>query len=120
MFGSTKRAGSWTVPLEVRGLFSETTIDLRDAVFGADVVDLEVDVKLSSFTLIVPLGTQVENEVEETLSSSTHSTRGARGTSPNGLLVRLRGHALLASIEIKEKARAGQRLGFFAKLLGAG
>jgi len=78
VFASTKRAGSWTVPLLIEGkaLLGELTLDLRDAVFGSDVVDIQVDVMLGSFTLIVPAGTQVENEVDETLSSSTHSTRG--------------------------------------------
>lgn len=124
VFGSTTRAGSWTVPLviEARVLLGEMTIDLRDAVFGSDVVDIEADVRLGSFTLIVPAGTQVENEVEETLSSSTHSTRSARGARPNGLLVRLRGRAILASVEIKEKYPSAQAVGksMFSRLLGGG
>ncbi len=105
IFGSTKRAGSWTVPLliQVKVLFGEAVVDLRDAVFGADFVDIDVDVKLGSFSLIVPAGTQVENEIEETLTGSTHSTRSARGARPNGLLVRLRGTALLATVDIKER-----------------
>jgi hypothetical protein len=105
VFGSTKRAGSWTVPLEIHGrvLFGEMTIDLKDAIFASDVVDIEVDVMLGSFTLIVPAGTQVENEVHEVLSSSSHSTRSARGVPLNGLLVRLRGRVTLGSVEVKEK-----------------
>lgn len=124
VFGSTKRAGSWTVPLllETRVLFGEMTIDLRDAVFGADVVDIEVDVALGSFTLIVPAGTQVENEVAETFSGSTHSTRSARGARPNGLLIRLRGRALMASVEIKERfpTGTGKPKSVFERLLGRG
>ncbi|MBX3145389.1 MAG: hypothetical protein KF785_01355 [Gemmatimonadales bacterium] len=111
VFGSTKRGGSWTVPLliEARVLLGEMTLDLRDAVFGADVVDIAIDVDLGSFTLIVPAGTQVENEVRETLSSSSHSTRSVGGVRPNGLLVRLAGQATLASVEIKEKLPSGAR-----------
>lgn len=131
VFGSTKRAGSWTVPLtlDVRVLLGEVTIDLRDAVFGSDLVEILVDAKLGSFTLIVPAGTQVENETEEVLSSSTHSTRSARGARPNGLLVRLRGRALLSSVEVKEKLPTGAAKGggffsqsgsIFSKLLGSG
>ena len=105
VFGSTTRAGSWTVPLnlEARILFGEMTIDLRDAVFGADVMDIQIDLKVGSFTLIVPAGTQVENQVEDTLSSSSHSTRSARGASPNGLLIRLSGTAFMGSVDVKEK-----------------
>jgi hypothetical protein len=124
VFGSTTRAGSWTVPLvlEAKILFGEMTIDLRDAVFGADVIDLLIDVKVGSFTLIVPAGTQVENEVEETLSSSTHSTRSARGARPNGLLIRLRGTAFMGSVEVKEKFPSSQSKGpsLVERLLGGG
>ncbi len=125
VFGSTKRAGSWTVPLliEARVLLGEMTLDLRDAVFGADVVDITIDVDLGSFTLIVPAGTQVENEVNETLSSSSHSTRSTGGVRPNGLLVRLSGQATLASVEIKEKFPTGLRNrkpGLLGRLLSKG
>lgn len=124
VFGSTTRAGSWTAPhtLAARVLFGEMTIDLRDAVFGADVMDIEINVALGSFTLIVPAGTQVENEVEETLSSSTHSTRSARGASPNGLLIRVTGKAFMGSVEVKEKFPSSQSKGpsLFDRLLGGG
>ncbi len=124
VFGSTKRAGSWTVPLTlgIRVLLGEVTIDLRDAVFGSDLVEIEVDAKFGSFTLIVPAGTQVENEIEEVLSSSTHSTRNARGVGPNGLLIRLRGRAVISSIEVKEKlpTKSGKADSLFARLLGSG
>jgi hypothetical protein len=124
VFASSKRAGAWTVPLEIEGfvLFGELVLDLRDAVFGADVVDIVVDVKVGSFELIVPAGTQVENEIEESWSSSSHSTRSARGARPNGLLVRLRGKAWLASIDVKEKfpSKKGRAGGVLARLLGAG
>ncbi len=124
VFGSTTRAGSWTVPLQLgaKVLFGEMTIDLRDAVFGADVMDIEVDVKLGSFTLIVPAGTQVENEVEETLSSSSHSTRSARGAGPNGLLIRVTGTAFMGSVDVKEKFPTGQGKGpsLVERLLGGG
>jgi hypothetical protein len=105
VFASTKRAGSWTVPLEIHGrvLFGEMTLDLKDAIFASDVVDIDVDVMLGSFTLILPAGTQVENEVHEVLSSSSHSTRSSRGVPLNGLLVRLRGRVMLGSVEVKEK-----------------
>lgn len=105
VFGSTKRAGSWTVPLRLRlnVFMGEITLDMRDAVFGADVVDIDLSVSLGSVVLIVPAGAQVENDSEERFSSSTHSTRSARGASPIGLLIRLGGKVLFGNIEIKEK-----------------
>jgi hypothetical protein len=102
-------------------IMGELTLDLRDAVFDADVLDVNLSLTLGSFTLIVPAGTQVENELEETLSSSEHSTRSARGARPNGLLVRVRGRALLASVEIKERFPTGTARaspGLFRRLFG--
>jgi hypothetical protein len=108
--GSSKRAGSWTVPLrlELQVVMGELTIDLRDAVFCADVLDIDLHVTLGSLTLIVPAGTQVENECDERFSTSSHSTRSSRGGARLGLLVRLSGRVRLSSIDIQEKRPSGE------------
>lgn len=105
VFGSTKRAGSWTVPLHLtlKVFAGEITLDMRDAVFGSDVVDIDVSVLMGGVVLIVPAGSQVENDCDERFSSSTHSTRSARGVSPIGLLIRIGGKVRMGSIDIKEK-----------------
>jgi hypothetical protein len=122
VLGSSKRAGSWTVPLrlELIVVLGEITIDLRDAVFGAEVLDIDLSAKFGSITLIVPAGTQVENECEEKLSSSSHSTRSARGAGPLGLLIRITGRVVLSSLDIKEKRRSGEGedSGTWKRLLG--
>ncbi|MEO8448255.1 MAG: hypothetical protein ABI647_00605 [Gemmatimonadota bacterium] len=125
IFGSTKRAGSWTVPLaiHVHVLFGEVTIDLRDAVFSADSLDVELDIRFGSFTLIVPPGVQIENEAREVMSSSTHSVRDSANADPIGLLIRLKGSAFCASVEVKERQPTPQMRGpkaFFRRLLGEG
>lgn len=105
VMGSSKRAGSWTVPLrlELKVVLGELTIDLRDAVFCSDTLDIDVQVLLGSLTLIVPAGTQVENEAEEKFSNSSHSTRSTRGMSRIGLLIRITGRVHWSSLDIKEK-----------------
>lgn len=122
VLGSSKRAGSWTVPLrlELRVVLGELTIDLRDAVFGSDVLDIDLHAKFGSVTLIVPAGTQVENECEEKLSTSTHSTRSVRGAGPLRLLIRITGRVVLSNLEIKEKRRSGEEepSGAWKRLLG--
>jgi hypothetical protein len=124
VLGSTKRAGSWTVPfrLDLKVILGELTIDLRDAVFCADVLDIDLHVTFGSLTLIVPAGTQVENECEERFSSSTHSMRSAKGAPRIGLLIRLTGRIVFSNLEVKEKrpsADAPPKRGLM-KLLGGG
>ena len=124
VFGSSKRAGSWTVPLRLRlkVVLGELVLDMRDAVFGSDVLDIDVHATLGSLVLIVPAGAQVENECEERMSSSTHSTRSVRGAAQIGLLIRITGRVRWSSLEIKEKLRSGdepEKKGIM-KLLGGG
>ena len=110
VLSSSKRAGSWTVPLalEAKVVLGDLTIDLRDAVFCSDVLDIELDVLLGNLTLIVPAGAQVENECEERWSSTSHSTRSTRGVEPIGLLIRIRGRVRWSNVEIKEKRPSGE------------
>jgi hypothetical protein len=124
VMGSSKRAGSWTVPLrlELTVVLGELTIDLRDAAFCSDVLDIHVSVLLGSLTLIVPAGTQVENESEEKFSSSTHAVRSTKGIAPIGLLIRITGQVRWSSFEIKEKRPTGEgpQMPRWMKMLGAG
>ena len=109
VFGTSKRAGSWTVPLhlDLRVVCGDLTIDLRDAVFGSDVVDIQVRAVMGNLTLIVPVGVQVENEIEERFSASSHSTRASGGAGPIGLLIRLTGRTVFSNLDVKEKPRSG-------------
>ena len=120
ILSSSKRTGSWTVPyrLEIKVVLGDLTIDLRDAVFFSDTLEIDLDVRLGGFTLIVPVGTQVENETEERWSSTKHSTRSTRGAQPIGLLVRITGRVRWSNVEIKEKRRPGDPSPL-QKLLGA-
>ncbi len=109
VLSSSRRAGSWSVPhrLELKVVLGDLTIDLRNAEFFSDLLEVDLDVLLGSLTLIVPAGVQVENECEERWSSTTHSTRSSRGASPIGLLIRLTGRVRWSSVEIKEKRPTG-------------
>jgi hypothetical protein len=117
VFSSVKRSGQWTVPLliETKSLFGSVRLDLRDAWFDADTLEIHVDAICGSLELIVPPGTQVENEVEETMSGSKHK-RGRGGPAElNGLLVRLSGWMFMSGLTIIERPPTGQETG----LLGA-
>ena len=110
VMGSSKRAGLWTVPLrlELKVVMGEMVIDLRDAVFLSDVLEIDCRATLAQLTLIVPAGVQVENECEERFSSSTHSVRSAKGANPLGLLIRITGRVVFSSIDIKEKRSSAE------------
>jgi hypothetical protein len=110
VMGSSKRAGLWTVPLrlELKVVMGEMIIDLRDAVFLSDVLEIECRATMAQLTLIVPAGVQVENECEERFSSSTHSVRSAKGANPLGLLIRITGRVLFSSIDVKEKRSSAE------------
>ncbi len=106
-FSSTTRAGFWRVPdrLELQILFGSIRLDLRDADLMSDLVEIEVSSTLGSSELVVPPGTAIENEIDETLSSSSHKRKRASGRGPvsSDLLVRLTGHLLLSELVIKER-----------------
>ncbi len=125
VFSGAKRSGRWTVPLsiETRIMFGSVRLDLRDAWFESDTLDVEVDAVCGSLELIVPPGTQVEIEVSETMSGSDHKRgRGASAADWNGLLVRLTGSMFMSGLKVIERpptAEGGGWLGGIVKRLRA-
>lgn len=105
VLGSTTRQGNWVVPyrLELLSALGEMTIDFREAILPDDLIDVEVTVTLGSVVLIVPRGTEVQNEVDATLGSSEHKRKGKGNPAPNGLVLRVTGRVLLGSLEIRER-----------------
>lgn len=126
VLGSAVRAGTWTVPehIEVMVTLGEVKLDFRDATFSTDTIVVDASVLLGSLTLIVPPGTQVENECEEFMSNSSHPRRGKNRAPPNGILVIIQGRVRLGELSIKERPPTGEepeRLkGFFTRLLKPG
>lgn len=124
VFGSAERGGTWSVPehIEVMVTLGEVKLDFRDAVFTTDTVELDVSVLLGSLNLILPPGTQVENECEEFMASSAHPSKGRKGAPPNGILVIIRGHVRIGELNIKERGPTGSEpprfKGFLQKFFG--
>ena len=71
-FSSTHRIGRWQVPsvLTVSGGFSETVLDLREAVVSSSVVELRLNDMFSSCKVIVPRGVGVDVQGGSALFSS--------------------------------------------------
>jgi hypothetical protein len=118
--GSAVRAGTWTVPehLAVMVILGEVTIDFRDATFTTDTVVIDIGVTFGSLKIIVPPGTQIENECEELFASSTHPSRGRGGAPPNGILLVLRGHVRFGELNLKERPPTGQEQPYFKPFFG--
>ena len=115
VFSGTRRSGQWTVPLliEAKLIFGDMTLDFRDAWFEVDTLDIDVDGWCGKLRLIIPPGTQIENEIEETLSGSKHR-RGREVTEPNGRLVRLSGQMFMGKVEILERPPSSEATGLMA------
>ncbi|HET9151465.1 MAG TPA: hypothetical protein VFN83_07075 [Gemmatimonadales bacterium] len=104
-FSQAVRNGRWTVPLltEARAVFGEVRLDLRDAWFDTDVVEIAAHVMCGKLAVIVPPGTQVENEASALFAGTEHKRRRAAGADWNGLLVRITGRVFMGAIEIIER-----------------
>ena len=105
VFSQAVRNGRWTVPLltEARAVFGEVRLDLRDAWFDTDAVEIAAHVICGKLAVIVPPGTQVENEASALFAGTDHKRRRAAGADWNGLLVRITGRVFMGAIEIIER-----------------
>lgn len=105
LFGSTKREGVWTAPLalDIECIMGEVHVDLRDAMFGSDLLEIHADVYLGEVVITVPSGTEIENHCSNVLGSSKHKKRKGEASPPNGLLVRLTGKVVLGDLTTRER-----------------
>ena len=105
IFSTTQRDGAWTVPrmLELKVIFGEMKLDLRDAHFSSDVLEIEVDLLFGSVLLTLPAGTQVENECSSIFGGTKHKLSPQLGAQHNGLIVRLTGELKFGDLKIRER-----------------
>lgn len=105
IFSETQREGRWTVPrmLELKVICGGMKLDLRDADFASDVIEMELDVMFGSILLTLPAGTQVENECTTIFGGTKHKVSPALGVEHNGLVVRLTGELKFGEVKIRER-----------------
>ncbi len=105
LFGSTKREGVWTAPLslDIECIMGEVHVDLRDAMFGSDLLEIHVEVYLGDVVITVPSGTEIENHCTNVLGSSKHKSKKHEASPPNGLLVRITGKVVLGDLTTRER-----------------
>ncbi len=105
IFASTKRRGQWVVPYEIetKVIMGELLIDLRDALFTWDTLLIDVDVTLGELKLVVPVGTRIENEIEDFIGGGKVNMKGGHGAEPNGLVVQLFGTVRFGSVDVRQR-----------------
>lgn len=105
IFASTKRRGQWVVPYEIetKVIMGELTIDLRDALFAWDTLLINVDVTLGELKLVVPVGTRIENEIDDFIGGGKVKMKGGHGAEPNGLVVHLFGSVRFGSVDVRQR-----------------
>jgi hypothetical protein len=103
LMSSTERRGPWAVPrhVRVRTTMSSTVLDFRDARLPAGAVEIELRAVMSSVEIIVPPGLAVETEGTAIMGTFEHVDRAPAHPDPEAPLLRVRGLALMSSVEIK-------------------
>jgi hypothetical protein len=104
-FGTTKRQGRWTAPyaLELQTMFGELEIDLRDATFGSNVLEVDVNSFFGSIVITVPSGTEIENDCSTVFGSVSHQRKNRDAASANGLVVRITGTVVFGDLKTRER-----------------
>jgi hypothetical protein len=107
VLGSARRAGSWTLPRDLRvvATLGSVELDLRQATFSDATTEIELFALFGSVRVIVPPGVRVECDVD-TLAASAEA-EGASGAviaAPDAPLLRIRGSAVAASVEVLVRA----------------
>jgi hypothetical protein len=103
VMSATERRGPWVVPrkVRVRATMSATVLDFRDARLPAGPVDVELRALMSSVEIIVPPGLAVETEGTAFMGTFEHVDRAPAHPDPGAPLLRVRGLAVMSSVEIK-------------------
>lgn len=105
IFATTKRRGQWVVPYEIetKVIVGELIIDLRDALFAWDTLLINVDVTLGELKLVVPVGTRIDNEIDDFIGGGKVNMKGGHGAEPNGLVVHLYGAVRFGSVDVRQR-----------------
>jgi Cell wall-active antibiotics response 4TMS YvqF/Domain of unknown function (DUF1707) len=102
ILGSVERRGHWTVARTSSALaiLGSVVIDLRDVTLPPGVTTLEVSTVLGSIEILVPPNLAVESEGSGILGSFEGVQRVPRDPDPELPVLRVRGRAVLGSIEV--------------------
>ncbi|WP_430790896.1 DUF1707 SHOCT-like domain-containing protein [Actinoplanes sp. G11-F43] len=105
VLGQRRRRGRWRLQsgrLGIFTLFGQTHLDLRDALTGEDVIEIEGNCWFGEFKVTVPEGVEVELSGTSALSSE-ELRLAAKPRLPGTPIVRVRVNAWFSNIEVRSK-----------------
>jgi hypothetical protein len=108
VLSETKRGGHWRAEggVDVVAFMGNCTLDLRGAELAGGQLVINIRALMSNVQIYVPRGVNVAMEDASILSSSK-DTRGGGPSPAHGPTVRLRGLAVLSSIEVLDQESRG-------------
>ena len=116
IFSSVERTGRVAVPprLEIRSLFGNVELDLRDAEFGPGVTEISVHSVFGNVEVQLPPHVGVEDHGVGIFGSFAARRRSPAGRAPfaaqpapTTAVVRITGHAVLGNVEFESDAEGG-------------
>jgi hypothetical protein len=112
VFGSTTRAGRWSVPRRMlaRAIFGNVELDFSDATLPAGPVELEVSAIFGNIEITVPPHLAVESEGNAVLGNFDHVHRAAADLPPDAPVLRIRGKSVFGNVEIGMRLPTRRRL----------
>ena len=118
VLSSAARRGEHLLPdrLALLVVLGTYKLDLREATWPSDLLDIEVQVVLGQIEIIVPPGTQVEDRMGRMMSSVDHKRRPRKEQYGRGLTVRLAGDVVLGQVEIREDVPSHMKPGWRRRL----
>lgn len=117
--GGSARKGSWIVPrhLKVVAVMGGVELDLRQAVLGAGVTEIEVIAVMGGVDITVPPGVRVETMGVAVMGGFEASAGDATAIDPDQPVVRLSGFALMGGVDARMKRPNAKAVKKFNKAL---
>lgn len=105
LFSNVERSGRLVVPprLNIRSIFGNVELDLRDAEFGPGLTEISVDVVFGNVEVRLPANVSVEDHGESILGSFVVrvAARAEWALAHSSATVRITGRALLGNVEFE-------------------
>ena len=105
IFGNLERRGRWSVPrqLDLRVLFGNAELDLREASLAPGITRIEIGVKFGSLELILPPQLAIDVDVSSVLGSVEERHRVPPDDDPSRPLVRITGTVWFGNLSIETR-----------------